>query len=121
MAPPGDKQGNVRVERSILIAKGLACRLKGAFEAGKEAYAMAGITSDDIDFAEVHDCFAIAELLAYEDLGFCPRGKSGPYIESGATLRDGARPVNNSGGLIAKGHPIAVSYTHLTLPTKRIV
>ena len=85
--------------------------LKGALEAGKEAYTTAGITSDDIDFAEVHDCFAIAELLAYEDLGFCDRGKSGPYIESGATLRDGARPVNNSGGLIAKGHPIGSTGT----------
>jgi len=85
--------------------------LKSAAEAGQEAYQMAGIGPDDIDFAEVHDCFAIAELLSYEDLGFCERGKAGPYVESGATQRDGKRPVNNSGGLIAKGHPIGSTGT----------
>ncbi len=85
--------------------------LRGATDAAKEAYAMAGITPEDIDFAEVHDCFAIAELLAYEDLGFCERGSSGLYIESGATEREGKRPVNNSGGLIAKGHPIGATGT----------
>jgi acetyl-CoA C-acetyltransferase/acetyl-CoA acyltransferase len=84
-------------------------RLDGAARAAKQAYDMAGITADDIDFAEVHDCFAIAELLAYEDLGFCARGEAGEYVEKGATARDGRRPVNNSGGLIAKGHPIGAT------------
>lgn len=86
-------------------------RLDGANRAAREAYDMSGITPDDIDFAEVHDCFAIAELLAYEDLGFCERGMSGRYIESGATSRNGIRPVNNSGGLISKGHPIGSTGT----------
>lgn len=86
-------------------------RLDGAARAAKQAYDMAGITAKEIDFAEVHDCFAIAELLAYEDLGFCERGGSGKYVESGATARDGKRPVNNSGGLIAKGHPIGATGT----------
>jgi acetyl-CoA acetyltransferase len=85
--------------------------LEGTKRAAKQAYSMAGITADEIDFAEVHDCFAIAELLAYEDLGFCEKGDAGKYIESGATARDGKRPVNNSGGLIAKGHPIGSTGT----------
>src|SRR5690606_30934769 len=86
-------------------------RLEGAARAAKQAYDMAGVTADDIDFAEVHDCFAIAELLACEDLGFCERGRSGAYVEDGITARDGKRPVNNSGGLIAKGHPIGATGT----------
>lgn len=85
--------------------------LEGTKRAAQQAYEMAGISADDIDFAEVHDCFAIAELLAYEDLGFCKKGAAGRYIESGATARDGKRPVNNSGGLIAKGHPIGSTGT----------
>ena len=85
--------------------------LEGTRLAAKQAYEMAGIGPKNIDFAEVHDCFAIAELLAYEDLGFCGKGEAGNYIASGATGRDGARPVNNSGGLIAKGHPIGSTGT----------
>jgi len=77
--------------------------------AAQQAYDDANITVDDIDFAEVHDCFSIAELLAYEDLGFCERGRSGEYLESGATLPDGERPVNLSGGLKSKGHPIGAT------------
>ena len=86
-------------------------RLEATVRAAQEAYKMAGITADDINFAEVHDCFAIAELLAYEDLGFCKKGAAGKYVESGTTARDGRRPVNNSGGLIAKGHPIGSTGT----------
>jgi acetyl-CoA acetyltransferase len=84
-------------------------RLPATEKAARDAYAMAGMTPDDIDFAEVHDCFTIGEILAYGDLGFCERGGAGRYIESGATARDGARPVNNSGGLIGKGHPIGAT------------
>jgi acetyl-CoA C-acetyltransferase len=80
-----------------------------AESAGKSAYEEAGITAEDLDFAEVHDCFAIAELMAYEDLGFCPPGEAGPYIESGATRPDGELPVNTSGGLKSKGHPIGAT------------
>jgi acetyl-CoA acetyltransferase len=77
--------------------------------AAERAYGRAGVGPDDLDFAEVHDCFAIAELLAYEDLGFCERGGAGPYVESGATRPDGELPVNTSGGLKSKGHPIGAT------------
>ncbi len=85
--------------------------LAATSRAAREAYAMAGIGPEDIDFAEIHDCFAIAELLAYEDLGFCPPGGGGRLVEDGVTSMDGARPVNASGGLIGKGHPIGSTGT----------
>jgi acetyl-CoA acetyltransferase len=78
-------------------------------EAGEAAYEMAGVGPDDLDFAEVHDCFAIAELLAYEDLGFCEPGEAGSLATSGATAIDGDLPVNTSGGLKSKGHPIGAT------------
>jgi len=85
--------------------------LLAASKAAEQAYDMAGIAADDIDFAEVHDCFAIAELLAYEDLGFCERGGAGRLVDEGTTRLDGKRPVNASGGLIGKGHPIGATGT----------
>jgi acetyl-CoA C-acetyltransferase len=78
-------------------------------KAGETAYERAGVGPDDLDFAEVHDCFAIAELMAYEDLGFCERGEAGEFVESGATRMDGELPVNTSGGLKSKGHPIGAT------------
>ena len=83
--------------------------IQASERAAEEAYEMAGVGPDDLDFAEVHDCFAIAELLAYEDLGFCDRGESGAVVESGATQLDGEFPVNTSGGLKSKGHPIGAT------------
>ncbi len=74
-----------------------------------KAYRMAGVTAGDIQFAEVHDCFTIAEILAYEDLGFVSKGEGGPYAQSGATCLRGERPVNASGGLKAKGHPVGAT------------
>jgi acetyl-CoA C-acetyltransferase len=79
--------------------------------AAERAYERADIGPEDIDFAEVHDCFAIAELLAYEDLGFCERGAAGDLLEAGRTDPDGERPVNTSGGLKSKGHPIGATGT----------
>lgn len=76
--------------------------------AGK-AYAMAGVTAAEIEFAELHDCFTIAEIIATEDLGFTGRGCGGPYAAEGHTARSGARPVNTSGGLKAKGHPVGAT------------
>lgn len=73
--------------------------------AAKRAFAMAGIGPQDIDVAELHDCFSGVELMDYEDLGFCERGGAGRFIESGATQVGGRLPVNPSGGLKAKGHP----------------
>lgn len=80
-------------------------------DAAEEAYDDAGVSVDDIDFAEVHDCFSIAEILAYEDLGFCEKGEGGGFVESGATEPDGEVPVNLSGGLKSKGHPIGATGT----------
>jgi len=84
-------------------------RLPAAEKAANQAYEMAGVEPSDIDFAEVHDCFSIAEILAYEDLGFCDRGKGGQLIEDGETELDGRIPVNTSGGLKSKGHPIGAT------------
>ncbi|MCB9385330.1 MAG: thiolase domain-containing protein [Bryobacterales bacterium] len=77
--------------------------------AAAKAYAMAGLTPKDIDFAEVHDCFTIAELIALEDLSFAPRGCAGPYTLQGKTAFDGERPINASGGLKSKGHPVGAT------------
>ena len=80
-----------------------------ARRAAGTAYDRAGAGPGDLDFAEVHDCFAIAELMAYEDIGLCERGEAGRYIASGATRPDGETPVNTSGGLKSKGHPIGAT------------
>ena len=78
-------------------------------EAARQAYEMSGLGPDDIDVAEVHDCFTIAEIMAIEDLGFFPAGKGPKAIDEGLTTREGLKPVNPSGGLKAKGHPIGAS------------
>ena len=79
--------------------------------AGKEAYKMAGVKPQDLDVAEVHDCFTIAEIIAYEDLGFCRPGKGGSLVEKGITTLEGKIPVNTSGGLKSKGHPVGATGT----------
>jgi acetyl-CoA C-acetyltransferase len=85
--------------------------LKAAKLAAKTAYAMAQARPEDIDLAEVHDCFTIAELIAYEDLGFCNAGESGKLVENGETRLSARLPVNTSGGLKAKGHPVGATGT----------
>jgi acetyl-CoA C-acetyltransferase len=77
--------------------------------AAQKAFRQAGIEPKQIDFLEVHDCFTIAELLALEDLGFLPRGTAGAAEVDGVTARDGKLPVNPSGGLKAKGHPVSAT------------
>jgi acetyl-CoA acetyltransferase len=77
--------------------------------AGARAYRIAGITPADVDLAEVHDATAVGEILQTENLGFCPPGQGGRFAESGATRYDGAKPVNTSGGLESKGHPIGAT------------
>jgi len=77
--------------------------------AATQAYKMAGITAKDIDFAEVHDCFTIAELIDIEDLGFFKKGAGANAVREGATSRDGEIPINPSGGLKSKGHPIGAT------------
>ena len=79
--------------------------------AGEEAYNMAGIKPKDIDVAEVHDCFTIAEIMECEDLGFCEPGKGGKLVREGMTTIGGKIPINTSGGLKAKGHPVGSTGT----------
>jgi len=85
--------------------------LRAVVEAAQKAYKMAGVTAADIQFAEVHDCFTIAEILATEDLGFVKKGEGGPYALEGRTCLRGERPVNTSGGLKSKGHPVGATGT----------
>jgi acetyl-CoA C-acetyltransferase len=77
--------------------------------AAEKAYRMAGLSPAEIEFAELHDCFTIAEIIATEDLGFVERGSGGPYAAGGCTSLRGARPVNASGGLKSKGHPVGAT------------
>jgi len=83
--------------------------LKCAQEAARQAYKMAGVKPQDIDVAEVHDCFTISEILAYEDLGFAKPGEGAGLIEEKQTYVDGKIPVNVDGGLLSKGHPIGAT------------
>jgi len=77
--------------------------------AGEAAYKMAGIGPADVDVAEVHDCFAIAEIIAYEELGFCDKGEGGRFVEKGLSDYGGAVVVNPRGGLIGCGHPLGAT------------
>ena len=92
-----------------LAGRDLFSGLTVAREAGKQAYKMAGVTAADIDVAEVHDCFTIAEMMAYEDLGFAAPGEGKELIKSKETYKDGSIPVNVDGGLLSKGHPIGAT------------
>jgi len=83
--------------------------LRVGIEAGEKAYKMAGVTPKDIDVAEVHDCFTIAEIMAYENLGFAKPGEGRDLIRSKETYKEGSIPVNVDGGLLSKGHPIGAT------------
>ena len=85
--------------------------LMAAKLAAKTAYDMAGVKPDDMNVAEVHDCFTIAEIIGYEDLGFCKPGEGGKLVENGETKLGGKTPINTSGGLKAKGHPVGATGT----------
>ena len=83
--------------------------LPSAQEAARQAYEMAGVGAADVDVADVHDCFTIAEIMAYEDLGFCAKGEGGSFIEEKRSYIGGDVAVNVDGGLKAKGHPIGAT------------
>lgn len=83
--------------------------LRAATEAAKMAYRTAGVEPKDVDLAEVHDCFTIAEIIAIEDLGFCKKGDGGKVTQEGETAIGGRIPVNTSGGLKGKGHPVGAT------------
>ena len=80
-----------------------------AERAGLAAYEMAGMQPSDVNVAEVHDAFTIGEILAYENLGFCPRGEGGRLVEEGVTSLGGRLPVNPSGGRLSLGHPLGAT------------
>ncbi|MEM4261440.1 MAG: thiolase domain-containing protein [Candidatus Diapherotrites archaeon] len=82
---------------------------KAAKIAAQEAYKKAGIKPSQVSFAEVHDCFTIAEIMAIEALGFCEQGKGGKFTEDGNTQINGIIPINTSGGLKGKGHPVGAT------------
>ncbi len=77
--------------------------------AAKQAFKQTGLTPKDIDLAEVHDCFTIAEICAIEDLGFCKKGEGGKFTQQGETTLTGSIPINTSGGLKSKGHPVGAT------------
>jgi len=77
--------------------------------AAKSAYEMAGLGPEDLDLVELHDCFATAELVHYENLGLCGSGEAGATIDKGETALGGRIPVNVSGGLLSKGHPLGAT------------
>jgi acetyl-CoA C-acetyltransferase len=85
------------------------CTLDATLHAAKHAYEQAKITAKDLNLAEVHDCFTINELISYEDLGFCKKGEGGKFMESGQTMMGGNIPINTSGGLKGKGHPVGAT------------
>jgi len=92
-----------------LALKKTLTTFSATIEAAREAYEMAGTTPEDIDFAEVHDCFTITQIINTEDLGFFPKGRGGFAVENGETSLKGVKPINPSGGLKAKGHPIGAT------------
>jgi len=85
------------------------CEFRATVKAGEAAYKMAGVGPGEIDIAEVHDCFTIAELCVIEALGFYERGTAGKATAAGETARDGKKPINTSGGLKSKGHPVGAT------------
>ncbi|RLI38290.1 thiolase domain-containing protein [Candidatus Bathyarchaeota archaeon] len=93
--------------------------LLATVRASQRAYKMAGIGPGDVDCATVHDCFTIAEILAYEDLGFCRKGEGPKLIREGETYVGGRIPVNMDGGLKAKGHPIGATGTSMIVELTR--
>jgi len=92
-----------------LTGRDLFTGLRAAEQAAAAAYKMAGVGPGDIDVAEVHDCFTIAEMMAYENLGFAKPGEAKDLIQSRETYREGSIPVNVDGGLLSKGHPIGAT------------
>ncbi len=108
---PVDVVGSAEASDCDFIFREDLTGFKATRLASRQAYEMSGITPDDLDFAEVHDAFTINELIAYEDLGFCKKGEASMMVQSRETELEGKLPVNISGGLKAKGHPVGSSGT----------
>jgi acetyl-CoA C-acetyltransferase len=99
----------VHVNDFLPLSRRDPTRFEGAAEAWRRALEEAGLELADLDFAEVHDCFTIAELLAYEAMGLTPYGQGARALSEGWTVPEGKLPVNRSGGLKAKGHPVGAT------------
>jgi acetyl-CoA C-acetyltransferase len=99
----------VHVNDYLPLSRRDATRFDGAAQAWRLALEQAGMSVEDLSFAEVHDCFTIAELLAYESMGLAPPGQGARVILDGASRADGRLPINRSGGLKAKGHPVGAT------------
>jgi acetyl-CoA C-acetyltransferase len=108
-----DGMGCATASMSVLRRPDLV-GLPSAAKAAADAYAMAGVKAEDVDVAEVHDCFTIAEIMAYEDLGFCKKGEGGGFIADRQSYIGGKVAVNVDGGLKAKGHPIGATGVSMT-------
>ena len=102
-------RGKAHVQDFLPMSKRDIVRFEGCTEAWRKALADARVTLDDLDFVETHDCFTIAELIEYEAMGLTPEGEGYRAIEEGWTEKSGRLPVNPSGGLKAKGHPIGAT------------
>ena len=100
--------GSASAEMSMLRRPNLV-EIPSAVEAARQAYAQAKVNPSEIQVAEVHDCFTIAEIMAYENLGFCPKGQGGKFIDEKESYIGGKNPVNVDGGLKAKGHPVGAT------------
>ncbi len=99
----------VHVNDFLPLSKRDPTRFEGAAEAWRRALEAAGVDLDDLSFVELHDCFTIAELISYEAMGLTPPGQGARAVLEGWTAADGRLPVNRSGGLKAKGHPVGAT------------
>ena len=102
-------RGMAHAQDFLPMSKRDILKFEGAAVAWRKALAAAGVTLDDLSFVETHDCFTIAELIEYEAMGLTKEGDGARAIKEGWTLKDGKLPVNVSGGLKAKGHPIGAT------------
>jgi acetyl-CoA acetyltransferase len=87
------------------ISQARSLTVSAAVESGRRAYTMAGLGPDDIDVAQIYDCFTPVVLIQLEDLGFCPKGEAGAFVEAGETGLNGSLPMNTNGGLLSHCHP----------------
>jgi acetyl-CoA C-acetyltransferase len=102
-------RANAHVQDFLPMSKRDILKFEGCAAAWQQALAQAGVKLDDLSFVETHDCFTIAELIEYEAMGLVPEGQGARALKEGWTQKDGKLPINPSGGLKAKGHPIGAT------------
>src|SRR5690606_7779187 len=102
-------RGTAHAQDFLPLSRRDILKFEGCARAWSDAHDRAGLTLDDLSFVETHDCFTIAELIEYEAMGLVPEGEGARAIKEGWTEKGGRLPVNPSGGLKAKGHPIGAT------------